>query len=181
MHVSTFANHLSLPQGIKKTFISADLRPVQIATWIRGRRPTSGAAGAWSIRDLEVYVEQWRVWWLSLQPGWRLVGDLWPPVRDEVAGNGWESLSGRYGKNGIVIVVLSLFFWAQALDVDGFEAVGSKDPKMREEFSFAVDDVCWVLDRLTVVPARGSEVPGTPASVIPSKRSAPGNSGRKTR
>lgn len=87
---------------------------------------------------LSVFVMQWRVWWAGMQPTWRH-GD-WPPSRvkntsDKDDGT-WPGLA-RVGTCGFVLIIVSLCWWARS----------SRAPDL--DLVQAVDDVSWVLDRMT--------------------------------
>jgi len=79
-------------------------RPSAVGDWI-GRARSS----TWRpvIRDLPQYEASFWIWWSAIQPDWRLdEGDL---VRERVVGD-WEPLR-RPGINGMVSVLVALFYW----------------------------------------------------------------------
>lgn len=85
-----------------------------------------------------------------MQPDWRTAGPANDKMSREGAG-GWEKLR-RPGKNGILIVLLTLWWWkAQPLVVE-------------KDWLVAVDDVRWVLEVLLSLTAqkRTSESEGEP-------------------
>ncbi|KAI9070334.1 hypothetical protein FKP32DRAFT_1558137, partial [Trametes sanguinea] len=104
-------------------------RPPQVANWMRINwreleKPPH-------IPDMDQYRESWWLWWSGIQPAWRTKDSAGHP---EIGGNGdWDCLE-KPGKNGILIVLLSLVWWKQqspAASVGDWEA--------------AVRDVCWVI------------------------------------
>ncbi len=81
----------------------------------------------------------WWAWWASLQPEWRTKDSFGRPV---VGGEGtWDNL--RYpGKNGMLMVLLSLWWWRGI-------ATATID-----DWTVAVHDVCWVLEKMAAAPPR---------------------------
>lgn len=78
----------------------------------------------------------WCKWWAELQPVWHR-GDAWPPSRVVQKGETWSSL-GKSGRDGFVLVILTLSWWSQALKVES----------QHEEFDIAVEDALWVVSQL---------------------------------
>jgi hypothetical protein len=82
---------------------------------------------------------QWRKWWIAIQPEWRLTDEHWPLLREVPLGSDWSSfLCG--GPNGLFLVILTLFWWAQATQTD----------HSQEEFLSAVSDVHWVMTQVSM-------------------------------
>jgi len=83
-------------------------RPAAVTEWIRRARSST-----WRpvIKDLAAYESTFGKWWLGIQPDWRLEdGEL---VREHLVGD-WEPLQ-LPGTNGIVSVVVALFYWGLAV------------------------------------------------------------------
>lgn len=118
-------------QGASK--LSAGSRPVAVKDWIqRARAPT------WrpTIANTLQYASQFDSWWTSLQPEWRVSKD--GSVLTDVAEGSWEAVRIG-GVNGLLSVVVALFFWGSA----------AKDEDSRDSgWISAVKDVDRVLERL---------------------------------
>ena len=79
-------------------------RPAAVGEWIGRGRPST-----WRpvIGDLARYESAFWKWWSGVQPDWRLEdGEL---VRKRLVGD-WEPLR-RPGTNGVVSVLVGLFYW----------------------------------------------------------------------
>ncbi|KAK7053554.1 hypothetical protein R3P38DRAFT_2378051, partial [Favolaschia claudopus] len=88
--------------------LSAKSRPKSIGVWIRSKRTAAA-----SINDPVQYAEEWRAWWDLLQPSWRTKdkdGQWAITATYGGAGREWGPLY-RWGINGILTVVASLYFW----------------------------------------------------------------------
>jgi hypothetical protein len=112
--------------------LSAKKRPDIIGMWI-GR----GRSVAWRpvISDLSAFVKEFREWWVTLQPDWRVSnGKL---LVNAVDGD-WEPLR-RPGRNGLLSVLAALFYWGLA--VNG-------KPGRRTEWISAVKDCEVVFQHL---------------------------------
>lgn len=106
-----------------------------------------------SIDDIDDYASTWWKWWASIQPEWRTSGNL--KFRRNPPGS-WSVLA-HPGKNGMLIVIMSLVWWADAL----------ADANDDHSWKGAVNDVAWVLSQMgateqntrnTKKRARASEV-----------------------
>ena len=114
--------------------------PACIGHWIeRAQSPT------WQvpIKDLSQFAADFLAWWRSLQPGWHVVcgasalartsGDLEPIQRP--------------GPNGLVSILVALFFWHFASGrTKSSESVWLNGGK--EVWEDAVDDVHWIFEGL---------------------------------
>ncbi|KAK7050158.1 hypothetical protein R3P38DRAFT_3173224 [Favolaschia claudopus] len=121
-------------------------RPVEIGGWVNrgrvwglppsvgmmmGRRSSVGQAAS-------LWVPRWWVWWRMMQPTEREEAEDGSLTRPEVAD--WSTMAKMYGKNGLVLVMASLYWWGCAAHrFDGDD---------REEWLAGVRDVTWVLERL---------------------------------
>lgn len=117
----------------KSSQLGSKDRPQAIADWIRRARRVDYRP---EIKNITAYEEDFRVWWISLQPAWRRVDSDWPQ-KGESKGD-WEMLR-RSGRNGLVSVVAALFFWGWASRNDG-DAMKTWD--------IAVDDVLYALTQM---------------------------------
>jgi len=89
-------------EEVKK--LSPSNRPTAVSEWIGRARPST-----WRpvIKNLPQYEVLFWAWWLDIQPDWRLEdGKL---VSERLVGN-WEPLQ-LPGTNGIVSVMVALFYW----------------------------------------------------------------------
>ncbi|OSC99713.1 hypothetical protein PYCCODRAFT_1372698 [Trametes coccinea BRFM310] len=109
--------------------LPTDQRPKEIGNWLRlDRRKLSRTP---AINDEAAYAKQWQCWWRKLQPDWREYDDLGHPV---FGGEGsWGSLH-QPGKNGILMVLLSLMWWKEIAS-----------PLTADEWQNAASDVLWVV------------------------------------
>ena len=89
------------------------------------------------ISDTSAYGRAWTTWWMACQPSWRQ-NKGWPPPRDEGKDPKWGKLTAR-GQNGMFIVVMSTTWWAASL----------KPSDDRAAFDEAVEDIRWVIERVT--------------------------------
>ena len=129
---------------------AADIRPPEIAAWMKNRRPWRDV----EIADVEEFRRKWCTWWNSLQPSSRISetkGETLPPTVDM----DWSRLQ-KPGKNGFLLIMLSLVWWGKASNRD-------------EAWSAAVADVSTVLRCLQGAPGAVSDVA--------QKRKILGNSG----
>ncbi len=86
------------------------------------------------IADEAEYCRLWWLWWGGLQPEWRLRDSSGRPVP---GGNGdWDVLKNP-GKNGLMMVLLSLSWWHGVLS-----------SATRMEWQAAVIDVSWVISSM---------------------------------
>ncbi|KAJ7049319.1 hypothetical protein C8F01DRAFT_1093506 [Mycena amicta] len=121
--------------------LSASARPKQVKEWIRADRKATPRL----IKLHKRYGEEFWIWWKFLQPQWRKAKTNWPSmdaVQDGDEGD-WAALTVP-GKNGLVSVVASLYWWGR----EGVEG-GSVSPG----WSSAVKDVTWALQRMALTGA----------------------------
>ena len=97
--------------------LSPSKRPTAVSEWIGRAR-----SGTWRpvINNRAKYVASFWEWWTLIQPDWRCEdGEL---VRERLVGN-WEPLR-RPGTNGIVSVMVALFYWGLEVLEDTRAQVG---------------------------------------------------------
>ncbi|PPQ77171.1 hypothetical protein CVT26_008091 [Gymnopilus dilepis] len=111
--------------------LSPSFRPDAIGAWIQRRRSANYRPPI----DVPAYSAAFTKWWTTLQPGWRVLDD--EVLVDKVDGD-WSSLR-RPGLNGMVSVLVALFYWGCAVDGDA-ERVG--------DWQLAVKDCLLVLSHL---------------------------------
>ena len=61
------------------------------------------------------YTTQWHTWWITLQLAWR--GAVWPLKRTPGQTEGWDDIA-KGGKNGFLIILLSLSWWVLKAEGD---------------------------------------------------------------
>ncbi|KAF7797970.1 hypothetical protein EIP86_009177 [Pleurotus ostreatoroseus] len=104
-------------------------RPDQIGYWMQHLRRDIKKTP--KIEDLDQYTKQWWAWWRGLQPDWRATDSNDGPLLQDGTGD-WEKLR-RPGRNGILHVLLSLWWW-------------KSHPSANDaDWLVAVDDVQWAL------------------------------------
>ncbi|KAI0716930.1 hypothetical protein C8Q76DRAFT_616890, partial [Earliella scabrosa] len=114
--------------------LGAKNRPEAIGRWLRVDRRV--LAKTPNMPNEAEYADMWWSWWGGLQPGWRIRG---PSGRPCTGGEGpWDELSVP-GKNGMLIVLLSLLWWHGIMS------------ETRGDWEAAVRDVVWVLQQMTGV------------------------------
>ncbi|KAF8132656.1 hypothetical protein K438DRAFT_1455827, partial [Mycena galopus ATCC 62051] len=79
-------------------------RPHQVSMWIgRGRKWAAPPC-----LDMEKWVVTWQKWWGGIQPD----GRVWEKdERSRPEEADWSDLASRYGKNGLLQVMVTLFWW----------------------------------------------------------------------
>ncbi|KAK6975114.1 hypothetical protein R3P38DRAFT_3238013 [Favolaschia claudopus] len=116
------------------TNLSAKLRPKEVGLWISSSRRVEQV-----VTDPTAYALQWQQWWDSLQPSWRIRGVDGRWVVSEKYGAGgkeWGSLY-RWGINGVLTIVASLYFWGRAVRLDA---------EMCAIWEAAMQDVVWIFE-----------------------------------
>ncbi|KIL55417.1 hypothetical protein M378DRAFT_36637, partial [Amanita muscaria Koide BX008] len=81
-------------------------RPPSVGDWIKRARSHTWCP---NIVDIQQYQEQFWKWWKILQPKWRKSSDK---LLDANLGSDWSTLHA-FGKNGLVSVLASLYFWGR--------------------------------------------------------------------
>jgi hypothetical protein len=143
---------------------STDIRPREIGVWMKNGRRWKDV----EIIDIERFSRQWWGWWYSLQPKSRIrddKGDLTSPTPDM----DWSDLR-KPGKNGFLLIVISLAWWGKVSNQDGNWTKAVKD----------VTEVLSCIQRASsgapkVNPLQGSSNANAAGS-IRSKRSRGGDS-----
>ncbi|KAJ7602793.1 hypothetical protein DFH06DRAFT_1023442, partial [Mycena polygramma] len=126
-------------------------RPKQITSWLTSGRkwrlpPTLGCElGTPETED--AWVGIWWGWWRHLQPGNRIwaFGKL---TRPETAD--WSKLAGMYGRNGLLQVMATLYWWGERVEdrLDGATVLRARDTEGTVHWKAAVEDVTWVLEQI---------------------------------
>jgi len=123
--------------GIRGT-LPTTCRPAAVTWWTSRARPDRIPP----FDDLKEFAIGVAEWWISIQPDWRRL------KRGEAnRGDGcWECLY-QPGINGLLNVVILVYWWAKASEGRG----ESGDPA----YHWLVEDVTWVLSRLTHIASDG--------------------------
>lgn len=124
--------------------LPAKNRPRVIADWIARARSSTYVGPK---VEPEIFVKGFRLWYLTLQPVWRTMPEA---SFVEAAGeHDWACLR-RSGPNGILSIVVGLYFWdvsLRGLVGDSFR-VGQRRENLRQDWNFFVDDLTDVLTRI---------------------------------
>ncbi|KAJ7048443.1 hypothetical protein C8F01DRAFT_1267285 [Mycena amicta] len=109
--------------------------------WSDGERSLSATGRPKQVKDWIRYEEEFWIWWKVLQPQWRRAKIDWPAMDAVQTGNEGESWATLRvpGKNGLVSVVASLYWWGRE---------GVLKESVAAEWSSAVRDVTWALRRM---------------------------------
>ncbi|KAJ7176155.1 hypothetical protein C8R43DRAFT_872655 [Mycena crocata] len=117
--------------------LSSRARPKEVGTWINGRRVKIPV-----VKKVGTYAVAWRSWWDTLQPGWRKLGPdgRWL-VTDTYGADGkeWGPLF-RWGINGTLSIVASLYIWGCALSDTSTDSCTL--------WEMEVHDAVWMLEGL---------------------------------
>jgi hypothetical protein len=122
------------------TNLSHRLRPGQVGRWIavqRGRRPADTA-----VPNPKQYAVEWRTWWETLQPHWRVKGEDGKWVVGGVYGMEWGCLF-QWGVNGVLSILAALYFW-------GCTVIGSPNAELMCAWETEVQDVGWMLEGMAL-------------------------------
>lgn len=136
---------LTYSQNNDKNQLGSESRPKNIQLWLKECNLKKALP---PISSAEEYRRDWQAWWVSVQSEWRLnrrggkAG--WPlrrhPQPDE---EDWRGIQcGNYA--GIFAVLLSLGWWYQVAS-----GGAKKNSAAMKDWRSALDDVLWVLQRLT--------------------------------
>ncbi|TDL14307.1 hypothetical protein BD410DRAFT_692020, partial [Rickenella mellea] len=84
-------------------------RPEEVHGWLKRGRKLNVLP---EINDVDKFAMQWRKWWTNLQPKERLPSTAvgWPLLRPTAANIDW-SRTRRGGRNGLLIVMLTIVWW----------------------------------------------------------------------
>ncbi|KAJ7169364.1 hypothetical protein C8R43DRAFT_945303 [Mycena crocata] len=115
-------------------------RPTELKTWIARKRGKTGPDPI--VTDPSAYALKWQGWWDSLQPAWREKSQDGTWVAEGPYGpdgKEWGELY-RWGVNGTLTIVASLYFWGLAVISDA--------GVFKSAWVVAVNDVCWMMEGL---------------------------------
>ncbi|KAF8905829.1 hypothetical protein CPB84DRAFT_568052 [Gymnopilus junonius] len=127
----------------ESTSISAPL-PRSSKPTKRGR-PSAGASVTPAAPDVNMSIPEFRQWWVSLQPEWRVLNadksELVKEMNEKDDSGSFDELR-LPGKNGVVSVLAALYYWGLA--------VKGKNPKSkaRQKWLEAVEDCHWIFEQL---------------------------------
>ncbi|OJT12471.1 hypothetical protein TRAPUB_10979 [Trametes pubescens] len=107
-------------------------RPPEVQHWLRVNRRVLKKPPV--IKNEDTYCSAWWRWWSAMQPEWRVRDSHGRPV---AGGHGdWEVLK-KPGKNGFLIVLLTLVWWRECASVSTMA-----------DCSAAISDVSWVISAI---------------------------------
>jgi hypothetical protein len=125
----------------RKIRLTKDMRPQQLSDWMQRHRLWDKAP---PVDKASEFGATWKAWWKTLQPEWRIPDDdahPWPLVRDLPQNERWQKLV-KGGRNGFVLVLLSLTWWMMREKDESRKTV---------ESSSAFADVHWALEQMIQV------------------------------
>ncbi|KAH9845987.1 hypothetical protein C2E23DRAFT_745137 [Lenzites betulinus] len=129
--------------------LGTEQRPAEVAHWLRVLRRRFDRSPA--IKDDVAYATQWWKWWTQLQPEWRQVD---ADGRAVIGGEGdWDVLKSP-GKNGVLIVLLSLVWWREVATEHTVHL-----------WTSAVADVGWVVSSMAAHSLKGERYVANPLLV----------------
>ena len=114
-------------------------RPIKISQWSSRARPATPPDHTKGKRTFVMFVNSVFTWWGSLQPSWRTFQR--GRVSRKVQGD-WKVLHAPR-INGLLNVVILVYWWAQALEEQKLE------DGVRADYEFFADDVAWVFSHLS--------------------------------
>ncbi|KAJ3743032.1 hypothetical protein F5050DRAFT_1551295, partial [Lentinula boryana] len=97
----------------KNTGLAKLNRPMELTTWINYGRYNKKRIKITPERVHQFAVNFW-IWWSSLQPSWRAVGEDNRPLAAKEMKDDWKSLD-HYGQNGWLSLVVCLRWWGEGL------------------------------------------------------------------
>jgi hypothetical protein len=100
------------------------------------------------ITNLDKYKTTWQNWWRGLQPEWRLLDDGTFLQEAQDMGEQWVNLR-QGGPNGFFLIVLALGWWVKGTD-------GKGDLGLHK----LLDDITWVMGRMTDMPTPDQSIGG---------------------
>ncbi|KAG6917363.1 hypothetical protein DXG01_002828 [Tephrocybe rancida] len=125
----------------RKNGINCNNRPKEVSSWIQNGRGRDNGRRV-IVDDIDKFAKEWWVWWMSLQPDWRFLDAHGRPLRmAPIFDEDWECLQ-KPGANGMLSVVASLHGWGLAITQKPV------DEERKAEWSDAVEDCLWVMERL---------------------------------
>jgi hypothetical protein len=125
---------LGYPEDSRKIKLTNKSRPQQVSDWMQRHRLWDKAP---PIDKASEFGAMWKGWWMSLQPGWRVV-DSWPFAQTGPIEEGWEALM-KGGGNGFVLILLSLSWWMMR---------ERDETRGMTESTTAFEDVQWALQQM---------------------------------
>jgi hypothetical protein len=125
---------LGYPEDSRKTRLPNKSRPQQVSDWMQRHRLWDKAP---PIDKASEFGAMWKGWWISLQPGWRIM-DSWPLAQTGPVEEGWETLM-KGGGNGFALILLSLSWWMMR---------EKDETRGATESTAAFEDVQWALQQM---------------------------------
>ena len=143
---------------------ATNLRPPEISVWMKNWRPWKDM----ELANKEKFSQEWWAWWSSLQPDSRTREDE-PTIQMD-----WGKLS-KPGKNGFLLVILSLAWWGKVSNRDeGWLKAVAEVLKVLHCMRGTAGVIISVKKTAGWVPLTGSNGANT-ASTVSSKRRRDGD------
>lgn len=106
---------------VKQHRLPVKLRPRVLSTWLQGTKRRYDEIPTISENDLPAFADEWAIWWNSIQPAWRQSPSDSPAVLLPLsAAKGSETVDAlkKAGPTGLVLVIISLAWWAPLRSTD---------------------------------------------------------------
>ncbi|KAJ7575329.1 hypothetical protein C8J56DRAFT_801757 [Mycena floridula] len=113
----------------KEKLGGAKIRPEAVEWWTKRKRiPTP------DIGDREVFARKWWLWWIHVNPDWRIKSN--EGFLERKGDGDWSSMKIS-GVNGFLSLLICLRWW-----------IGAASGEKEASWSEAVADMSWALDQL---------------------------------
>lgn len=122
-----------------KEALATTKRPLEISQWSSRARPACIPEFTKGKRTFSDFVDSVFVWWGLIQPPWRLFER--GQVSREVGG-AWDTLYAT-GTNGLLNVVILVYWWARVLEEQ------APQDSFRVDYEMFADDVAWVFSNVS--------------------------------
>ncbi|KAF8999721.1 hypothetical protein BDZ89DRAFT_1147582 [Hymenopellis radicata] len=114
------------------------VRPLEVGKWFKTHRQWQTPQ---VLKSVDNFVSGWWAWWKAMQPsGRRGPEDTLLRPKDF----SWDGLESKVGRNGLVLVLLTLLWWGEAVFLSSSEQ--DDVARHRVDWALAVDDVTWAID-----------------------------------
>ena len=106
-----FQSRAGFPKSGPSFPLFTNVRPLEIANWMKNGRHWQDA----HIIDVEEFARRWWAWWHLLQPKSRICDEGDPQL--PTSKMDWSDLR-KPGKNGFLLIIISLVWWGKRSDQD---------------------------------------------------------------
>ncbi|KAG9318793.1 hypothetical protein JVU11DRAFT_894 [Chiua virens] len=126
------------PDGRAEEYkLTLKYRPEYFSTWMRNHRPLSHKV--LPIFDSAQFFREFRYWWSSIQPSWRVQIDSEPFTRHSPSTADWSRIC-RAGSNGMILIVVAIIWLSLYISPSH-----SKHARLMQY----VEDVAWVFEQVS--------------------------------